>query len=164
MRSLVFRAGALLVAGLILSEALLMAQPPAGPQQAVPLPQLPRGAGVVDADAPQTFTKSASGLEYRVLRKGAGPAPSPTSTVTVHYHGWLDSGKTFDSSYDRGEKISFPLNGVIRGWTEGLQYVGKGGMIELSIPSNLGYGSRGAPPVIPPDARLHFLVELHEIR
>lgn len=84
--------------------------------------------------------------------------------MKVHYHGWLDSGKSFDSSYERKDPISFPLNGVIKGWTEGMQLVGKGGMIELQIPSDLGYGNRGIPGTIPPAATLHFLVELLEVK
>lgn len=130
----------------------------------VPHPQLPAGAGKLDADAPKTFTTTPSGLQYRVLRKGNGGNPKATNTVKVNYHGWLDDGKVFDSSYQRGEAISFPLNQVIPGWTEGMQQVGQGGMIELVIPSKLGYGDRGAPPVIPPKATLHFLVELIEVR
>lgn len=130
----------------------------------VPHPQLPTGAGAIDADAPKAFATTATGLQYRVLRKGAGANPKPTSNVKVNYHGWLDGGKVFDSSYDRREAIEFPLNGVIPGWTEGMQLVGQGGMIELLIPSNLGYGPRGAPPVIPPNATLHFLVELLDVR
>ncbi len=133
---------------------------PADPDPEVAHPKLPAGAGAIDADAPKTFTTTASGLKYRVLRKGTGKQPKATNRVKVHYHGWLDDGKKFDSSYDRGEMIEFPLNGVIPGWTEGMQLVGEGGMIELEIPSNLGYGKRGAGGVIPPDATLHFLVEL----
>ncbi len=130
----------------------------------VPHPQLPAGAGAIDAAAPKAFATTGSGLQYRVLRKGAGASPKATNTVKVNYHGWLDDGKVFDSSYQRGEAIEFPLNGVIPGWTEGMQLVGQGGMIELLIPANLGYGVRGAPPVIPPNATLHFLVELLEVR
>jgi FKBP-type peptidyl-prolyl cis-trans isomerase FkpA len=90
--------------------------------------------------------------------------PKASNTVKVNYHGWLDDGKVFDSSYKRGEPIEFGLNQVIAGWTEGMQLVGKGGMIELLIPSNLGYGKRGAGGAIPPDATLHFLVELIDVR
>jgi FKBP-type peptidyl-prolyl cis-trans isomerase FkpA len=136
----------------------------ADPAPEVAHPKLPAGAGPIDADAPKTFTTTASGLKYRVLRKGTGKQPKATNTVKVHYHGWLDDGKKFDSSYDRGEMIEFPLNGVIPGWTEGMQLVGEGGMIELEIPSNLGYGKRGAGGVIPPDATLHFLVELNAVK
>ena len=130
----------------------------------VPHPQLPAGAGKIDADAPKTFATTPTGLQYRVLRKGNGGNPKATNTVKVNYHGWLDDGKVFDSSYQNGQAISFPLNQVIPGWTEGMQQVGQGGMIELVIPSKLGYGDRGAPPVIPPKATLHFLVELIEVR
>ncbi len=80
--------------------------------------------------------------------------------MEVHYHGWLDNQSVFDSSYKRGESISFPLNRVIAGWTEGMQLVGKGGMIELEIPPKLGYGAQGAGAAVPPNATLHFLVEL----
>jgi FKBP-type peptidyl-prolyl cis-trans isomerase FkpA len=140
-------------------EAVMAADP-----VEVPHPTLPKGAGQLDADAPKTFATTASGLQYRVLRKGTGANPKATNTVKVHYHGWLDGGKVFDSSYSRGESIEFPLNGVIPGWTEGMQLVGEEGMIELLIPSKLGYGKRGAPPVIPPDATLHFLVELLDVK
>ena len=130
----------------------------------IPHPKLPEGAGPIDADAPLEFTTTPSGLKYRILRKGAGGKPKATNTVEVNYHGWLDGGKVFDSSYQRGESIEFPLNGVIRGWTEGMQLVGEEGMIELEIPSNLGYGARGAGGVIPPNATLHFLVELIDVK
>ncbi len=130
----------------------------------VPFPGLPKGAGRIDQDAAKNFTETKSGLKYRLLRQGAGAAPKATNTVRVHYHGWLDNGKVFDSSYQRDEDISFGLNQVIPGWTEGMQLVGAGGMIELLIPSDLGYGNRGAPPVIPPKATLHFLVELLEVQ
>ncbi|MFM9011916.1 MAG: FKBP-type peptidyl-prolyl cis-trans isomerase [Planctomycetota bacterium] len=133
--------------------------------QDIPHQTLPKGAGVIDADAPQTFTTTPSGLQYRILRKGSGASPKASSKVKVHYHGWLDGGKVFDSSYQRGESIDFPLNQVIPGWTEGMQLVGQGGMIELVIPSNLGYGKRGTPGgPLPPDATLHFLVELLDVR
>ena len=137
---------------------------PADTAAEVPHPKLPAGAGTIDADAPKAFATTASGLKYRVLRKGTGKQPKATDTVQVHYHGWLDDGTKFDSSYDRGEMIEFPLNGVIPGWTEGMQLVGEGGMIELEIPSKLGYGARGAGGVIPPNATLHFLVELKAVR
>ncbi|MCX7418089.1 MAG: FKBP-type peptidyl-prolyl cis-trans isomerase [Planctomycetia bacterium] len=130
----------------------------------VPFPELPKGAGRIDQDATKEFTETKSGLKYRILRQGAGAAPKATNSVRVHYHGWLDNGKVFDSSYRRNEDISFGLNQVIKGWTEGMQLVGAGGMIELQIPSDLGYGNRGAPPDIPPKATLHFLVELIEVK
>jgi FKBP-type peptidyl-prolyl cis-trans isomerase len=130
----------------------------------VPFPELPKGAGRIDRDAAKEFTETKSGLQYRILRQGAGAAPKAINSVRVHYHGWLSNGKVFDSSYRRNEDISFGLNQVIKGWTEGMQLVGAGGMIELQIPSDLGYGNRGAPPDIPPKATLHFLVELIEVK
>ena len=125
--------------------------------------------GKVDADAPKEFSKTATGLKYRILRKSDGAKPKATQTVTVHYEGWLpgkdEASKTvFDSSYKRREPTTFPLNRVIPGWTEGLQLIGSGGMIELEIPPELGYGAQGTPGgPIPPNATLRFLVELIEI-
>lgn len=125
------------------------------------------GGDVVQAssdDDGSGFTRTASGLKYRMLRDGDGRQPKASSTVKVHYRGWLDNGKEFDSSYKRGEPIEFPLGGVIPGWTEGLQLVREGGKIELEIPGKLGYGPRGFPPDIPPNATLHFEVELLSVR
>lgn len=116
--------------------------------------------GPVDKDAPEEFSETESGLKFRVLRKSDGKKPTARDTVTVHYRGWLDNKKEFDSSYKRDEPTTFPLGRVIPGWTEGLQLVGEGGMIELEIPAKLGYGPNGIPDVIPPNATLHFLVEL----
>ena len=123
--------------------------------------------GKIDKSADPKFIKTKSGLKYRILRKGKmdGKKPEATDKVTVHYKGWLDDQKIFDSSYRRAEKISFPLNAVIKGWTEGMQLVREGGMIELEIPAKLGYGAAGAGGgVIPPNATLHFIVELYEIK
>ena len=132
-------------------------------EKEVAYPKLPDGAGEIAKDAPKTFTETKSGLRYRVLRAGKGPKPKATDDVKVNYHGWLDGGKVFDSSYERKSPISFPLNHVIKGWTEGMQHVGEGGMIELEIPAKLGYGDRGAGDTIPGGATLHFLVELQKI-
>ena len=122
-----------------------------------------KGPGVIDPDAPSEFTTTDSGLKYRILRKSSGAKPSANSRVTVDYSGWLDNGTVFDSSYDRPDPATFALGAVIAGWTEGIQYVGEGGMIELEIPSELGYGRNGFPPNIPPNSRLHFKVELIRI-
>jgi beta-glucosidase len=130
----------------------------------VPHPELPKGAGKIDKEAPLKFTETATGLKYRILRKGDGAAPAATDTVTVNYKGWLDNGEKFDSSYDRGQPASFPLSAVIKGWTEGMQLVTTGGMIELEIPFQLAYGAAGRPPIIPPKATLHFLVELLDVK
>ena len=105
-----------------------------------------------------------SGLQYEVLREGTGAKPGATSTVEVHYEGRLINGKIFDSSYQRNETISFPLNRVIPGWTEGLQLMPTGAKYRLYIPSELGYGARGAGGDIPPNAALIFDVELISIR
>jgi len=84
-----------------------------------------------------------SGLQYQIIEEGTGKAPSPTDKVTVNYRGTLINGNEFDSSYSRGEPASFQLNGVIKGWTEGLQHVKEGGKIKLFIPPTLAYGDRG---------------------
>ncbi len=105
-----------------------------------------------------------SGLQYEVLREGTGPKPGATSTVEVHYEGRLINGSIFDSSYQRKETISFPLNRVIPGWTEGLQLMPTGAKYRLYIPSELGYGARGAGADIPPHSALIFDVELISIR
>lgn len=121
--------------------------------------------GPTDKDAPKEFTKTPEGLKYRILRKSDGKKPNAKDTVTCHYRGWLDSGKEFDSSYKRGEPTSFPLDGVIKGWTLGVPLIGEGGMIELEIPGDLGYGPRGNPRGgIGPDATLHFIIELVKIK
>lgn len=86
---------------------------------------------------------TASGLQYKIINAGSGKAPGPTDQVTVNYRGNLIDGTEFDSSYSRGEPTSFPLNGVIKGWTEGLQLIKEGGKIQLFIPNNLAYAGRG---------------------
>ncbi len=101
-----------------------------------------------------------SGLQYEVIKEGDGPKPTAADNVKVHYKGTLLDGEVFDSSYDRGEPISFPLNGVIPGWTEGLQLMKVGSKYRFFIPSNLAYGERGAGAVIGPNATLIFEVEL----
>ena len=108
-------------------------------------------------------TTTASGLRYIVEKEGTGPSPVATSQVTVHYTGTLLNGKKFDSSVDRGQPATFPLNQVIPGWTEGLQLMKKGGKTKFIIPPALGYGANGAGGVIPPNAWLIFDVELIDI-
>ncbi len=104
-----------------------------------------------------------SGLQYQILEEGEGNAPAATDEVKVHYKGTLMDGTVFDSSYERGEPVTFPLNRVIPGWTEGLQLIKEGGKVKLWIPPDLGYGTRGRPPTIPGNALLIFEVELLEI-
>jgi FKBP-type peptidyl-prolyl cis-trans isomerase len=103
-----------------------------------------------------------TGLQYRELTAGSGKQPAPTSRVTVHYKGTFINGKEFDSSYGRGEPITFPLNGVIAGWTEGLQLMREGGKAELVIPHDLAYGP--GRPGIPPYQTLVFQVELLKVQ
>jgi FKBP-type peptidyl-prolyl cis-trans isomerase FklB len=107
--------------------------------------------------------KTASGLLVKVLSEGTGKAPNANDTVRVHYEGKLIGGKVFDSSYQRNEPAEFPLNGVIAGWTEGLQLAREGGKLELVIPPELAYGKAGAGSVIPPEATLIFTVELIKV-
>jgi FKBP-type peptidyl-prolyl cis-trans isomerase len=102
-----------------------------------------------------------SGLQYKVVTEGAGPKPAATDVVTVNYRGTLIDGTEFDSSYGRGQPASFPLNRVIRAWTEGLQLMGEGSKWILYVPPDLGYGAQGAPGgKIPPQSALVFEVEL----
>ncbi|MDD2636284.1 MAG: FKBP-type peptidyl-prolyl cis-trans isomerase [Bacteroidales bacterium] len=108
-------------------------------------------------------TTTASGLQYEVLEMGNGAKPTASSTVKVHYQGTLLDGTVFDSSYDRGEPISFPLNGVIKGWTEGLQLMPVGSKFRFVIPYDLAYGERGAGQLIGPFETLIFEVELLDI-
>jgi len=105
-----------------------------------------------------------SGLQYKVIEAGSGAKPKATDTVEVNYRGTFIDGKQFDSSYDRGQTIEFPLNGVIAGWTEGVQLMSVGATYQFYIPFHLAYGERGAGGVIPPHATLIFDVELVSIK
>jgi FKBP-type peptidyl-prolyl cis-trans isomerase len=107
---------------------------------------------------------TASGLQYEVLKEGTGKNPKAEETVKVHYHGTLMDGKVFDSSVQRGEPVEFPLGNVIKGWTEGVQLMKVGSKYRFWIPSDLGYGDRGAPPQIGPGELLIFEVELLEVK
>jgi len=106
---------------------------------------------------------TASGLQYQVIKEGTGVIPKDTNQVTVHYHGTLISGEVFDSSVDRGEPATFPVNGVIKGWVEGLQLMKVGSKYKFFIPSDLAYGNSGAGPKIGPNTTLIFDVELISI-
>lgn len=117
-------------------------------------------AYLAKAAAEQGAQKTASGLVYSVVTEGTGPSPKATDTVKVHYHGTLPSGKVFDSSVERNEPATFPLDGVIPCWTEGVQLMKVGGKSRLVCPAALAYGDRGAPPDIKPGSTLVFEVQL----
>jgi FKBP-type peptidyl-prolyl cis-trans isomerase FklB len=105
-----------------------------------------------------------SGLQYKILTKGSGPKPAAGDTVVCNYRGTLVNGKEFDSSYKRGQPATFPVSGVIRGWTEALQLMPVGSKWQLFVPAELAYGDRGAGPDIGPGATLIFDVELLSIQ
>jgi len=113
--------------------------------------------------APATV-KTRSGLEITTIREGTGKSPKRRDRVSVHYHGTFENGEVFDSSVERGKPAVFPLSGVIKCWTEGLQLMKVGGKAKLVCPPKIAYGKRGAPPTIPPNATLTFEVELLAIR
>ena len=116
---------------------------------------------VIAAAAKETgAVVTASGLVYLSLKDGTGASPSANDKVKVHYRGTFPDGKEFDSSYKRGEPIEFPLSGVIKCWTEGVQRMKVGGKAKLTCPAAIAYGARGAGGVIPPNATLLFEVEL----
>jgi len=117
-------------------------------------------AYLAKAAAVKGATKTTSGLVYTPIKAGTGATPKATDTVKVHYHGTLPDGKVFDSSVQRKEPATFPLNGVIPCWTEGVQLMKVGGKSKLVCPSSIAYGDRGAPPDIKPGATLVFEVEL----
>ncbi|MGO4763937.1 FKBP-type peptidyl-prolyl cis-trans isomerase [Cupriavidus sp. 2KB_3] len=117
------------------------------------------GAGAAQAAAPASETLP-SGVVIQHVTKGTGASPKASDTVKVHYRGTLTDGTEFDSSYKRGQPISFPLNRVIPCWTEGVQKMQVGGKAKLTCPSASAYGARGVPGTIPPNATLNFEVEL----
>ncbi|MEM8594769.1 MAG: FKBP-type peptidyl-prolyl cis-trans isomerase [Pseudomonadota bacterium] len=130
-----------------------------------PMSNLEKGQNFLAENAMKAgITTTDSGLQYKVVKEGDGKRPNLTDTVEVHYKGTLIDGTEFDSSYSRNSTISFPLNRVIQGWQEGLQLMSKGSHYELFIPSELGYGARGAGPAIGPDEALIFTVELIDIK
>jgi FKBP-type peptidyl-prolyl cis-trans isomerase len=129
-------------------------------------PQTPKtGEAFLAQNAKQPGVKTtSSGLQYKVVKEGTGRKPTATDTVTVHYRGTFIDGKEFDSSYSRNQPAVFPLNGVIKGWTEGLQLMTTGSRYMLYIPPALAYGERGIADVISPNSTLIFEVELISIK
>ena len=131
------------------------------PQRALAASQ----AYLAEIETMEGVKKTESGLLYRINRDGSDKkAVNDTDNVKVCYEGKLKDGTIFDSSYERGDTVSFALNQVIKGWTEGMQLVGKGGQITLWIPADLAYGSTGAGGMIGPNEALEFKVELHDIK
>ncbi len=116
------------------------------------------------AAAEKGAIKTDSGMVYRSLTEGKGASPKATDVVQVHYKGTFPDGKEFDSSYKRGQPTEFPLNRVIKCWTEGVQRMKVGGKAKLTCPPSLAYGDKGAGGVIPPNATLQFEVELISIK
>lgn len=114
-------------------------------------------------DCNEEAVQTESGLVYYSMKEGEGEQPTAANTVEVHYHGTLTDGTVFDSSVDRGQTISFPLGGVIKGWQEGLAMMKEGGKATLIIPSDLAYGDAGTGDSIPPGATLKFEVELFKV-
>ena len=144
------------------------AQPQGAQPQGAAQPML--GAGDMTLDnlpgekATGEIQTTPSGLRYIVMKEGTGAKPGPTSTVKVDYTGYLTNGTKFDSSIDSGQPATFPLNGVISGWTEGVQLMSPGAKYKFIVPPELGYGAGGYPPVIPGNAALVFDIELHEVK
>jgi FKBP-type peptidyl-prolyl cis-trans isomerase len=142
------------LAALTLTSSLLMAANPAQ-----------KGEEFLKENAKKEGVKTLeSGLQYKVLKEGTGKTPGPTDTVEVNYAGKLIDGTEFDSSYKRGESITFPVNGVIKGWTQALQKMKEGSKWMLYIPANLAYGERGAGGIIGPNETLIFEVELIKVK
>lgn len=125
---------------------------------------LKKGQAFLDENKKKDGVKvTPSGLQYTVIKEGTGPKPTINDNVTTHYHGTLIDGTVFDSSVDRGQPASFPVSGVIPGWTEALQMMSVGSKYKLFVPANLAYGERGAGPQIGPNSTLIFEVELISI-
>ena len=142
-------------------EAPAASAAPATPKAEEATPKTEETPAAAPADGVKT---TASGLKYEVMKSGTGTIhPKASDTVTVHYHGTLLDGTVFDSSVERGQPASFPLNQVIPGWTEGVQLMKQGDKFKFTIPANLAYGANSPSPLIPPNSTLVFEVELLKI-
>ena len=127
---------------------------------AAALPALAQSDAAAQAAKEPGAVVTPSGLVFKSLKEGSGASPKASDTVKVHYRGTFPDGKEFDSSYKSGGPATFPLNGVIKCWTEGVQMMKVGGKAKLTCPATIAYGERGAGGVIPPNATLVFEVEL----
>ena len=145
----ILAAAMLAVANLAWAQAATTAPPPSANPNPTAAPAT--AGSVITTD---------SGLIFKLIKQGTGPSPLATDTVKVHYRGTLMDGKEFDSSYKNGGPAEFPLNRVIKCWTEGVQRLQVGGSAKLTCPPSIAYGARGAGGVIPPNATLQFEVEL----
>jgi FKBP-type peptidyl-prolyl cis-trans isomerase FkpA len=144
----------------VLGLALALGAPAGHAQTAAAGSSAPAADVLAAAAAEKGAVVTASGLVYRSLQEGQGENPTAANTVRVHYRGRFPDGREFDSSYSRGQPASFPLNRVIRCWTEGVQKMKVGGKAKLTCPAAIAYGERGAGGVIPPNSILQFEVEL----
>ncbi len=154
------RFGTTLATSILASVTLALL--PGCSQENDPAPEA--SAPVAEVATPSPSEALASGLVLTEIVPGSGASPGPRDTVRVHYHGTFPDGRVFDSSVDRGQPATFPLNRVIKCWTEGLQLMKVGGKALLICPSEIAYGARGRPPKIPGGSTLHFEVELLGIR
>lgn len=130
----------------------------------LPATVLAQSPSAAPGSKPANVQKTPSGLAIEMVKEGKGTQPTASSTVRVHYRGMFPDGREFDSSYKRGEPIEFPLNGVIKCWTEGVAMMKVGGAARLTCPPSIAYGARGAGGVIPPNATLMFEIELLGVR
>jgi len=120
--------------------------------------------GPTDADAPEEFTRTSSGLEYRVLRRSKGDKPNEYSSVTISERMWVEGGTEVENTYLTGVTNTFAMDKAIRGTREGITLIGEGGKIEIKFPPNLGFGTKGFGVKIPPGATLHSIIELHAFK
>ena len=159
MRTYYLSAAAVLIFAVGACERNEASEPAAKPADGAPA-QASAGAA---AEGAGKVVTTASGLKYEVIQEGTGKQPTLNDSVTVNYRGTLTSGKEFDSSYSRGKPATFPVSGVIKGWTEALQLMKEGAKYKLTIPPDLAYGPRGAGGVIGPNETLIFDVELIKV-